>query len=108
MNNRRFYDRQCQPISISEWMVLFDNKDYSVLEQFEADAYGVPVQISTVWIGLPQPLGIFESAIRTPDMNKIYRWSTEQEAREAHKVLVRAYEEGRDPDVAIALWRTGE
>lgn len=82
----RCFDRQGAPISIDEWSRLNRDFDYRVVIQ--------DGEVSTVWLGLDHQYGdgpplIFESLTYDAAGNEVmWRYSTEEQAREGHQRLL--------------------
>lgn len=99
-------------MELKDWALAFENLEYKRVAAFKDER----LSISTVWLGLNHnfdesgPPHIFETMIFAHgDINERYnelqwRWSTEQEAKEGHEVIVNAYRENRDPDKAVKHW----
>lgn len=90
----RYYDRHGQPMTMVQWVAVFDDMEYRRIEVTEGENYTV----STVWLGLDHSFGltggtplIFETmvfpAMSAQDLDMI-RTSTEAHAREAHRQMV--------------------
>lgn len=101
-----YYDRLGNPIPLTIWGELHRNRDYVVLAQDPMVVKGVPVLVSTVWLGIDHAFGggtpvIFETMVFGPKPREIFgeRYHTEEEALEGHGVALRklcALEEGHD------------
>lgn len=102
-----YYDRKGKPIDQRKWAELFESVEYRIIGSLEEN----DIHISTVWLGLDHNWGrgaplIFETMIfGGPYDQRQWRWHTENEAEQAHQVIVTAFREGMDPDVAVEAWR---
>jgi hypothetical protein len=94
-----YYDRQGRPISNDQWMALFALKNRTV-------AYtdlGRMGRVSTVWIGLNHayhdgPPEIFETLVFDgPEDGNMFRYATEQQARDGHQFMVMMLTTLREP-----------
>ena len=95
-----WFDRQGNNISVEEWGVIHSTDKIVAQEQI-GDYF-----ISTVWIGIDMnwsdegPPLIFETMVfkQSPDSKRLgeeeecLRWSTEEEARAGHGLMVIAYQ----------------
>lgn len=103
----RFYNRDGEPITITEWMALQAADDYRIVEQTEVNDY----LVSTIWLGLDvnseivsgRDRQLFETMVfrgRPGEDVACYRWPTEARARQAHAELVTLIlaSEGSEPD----------
>ena len=86
----RYYDRQGNPISMTEWASLLDGGENQIVARTERDG----ILVSTVYLGLNHawddglPL-IFETMIFGGDHDEEqWRYSTEAEALEGHQAAV--------------------
>jgi hypothetical protein len=103
------YDRQGKEIDFETWGNFFQDKSYQIVTQFEETrGDGTQIKISTVWLGIDHnflggPPLIFETIIfgDCPFDQSQWRWTTEQEAIEGHKLIVTAYREGLDPHALV-------
>jgi hypothetical protein len=97
----RYYDWQGQPISVEQWVRLFED------ERHIGDDHIGDVHVSTVYLGLNHrwddgPPHIFETMIFGGDHDEwCWRYSTEAQARKAHAAIVEAVRDGRDPERAF-------
>jgi len=105
------FDRHSKPISREEWAKLFGDQSYPCVWTFEDEK----VTISTVWYRLnPNPGGgpplIFETMIffkgeEDHEMNDaVWRWHTEEQAKEGHEIIVKCYRENLDPHEVLRSW----
>jgi len=88
-----YYDRLGNPISLMIWGELHRNRDYVVLAQDPMVVKGVPVLVSTVWLGIDHAFGDGAPVIFGE------RYHTEEEALEGHGAALRklcALEEWND------------
>jgi hypothetical protein len=80
----RYFDWQGQPITLQQWMRLFDD------ERHLGDDHVGDVHVSTVWLGLDHGYGdgpplIFETMIfGGPLDQECWLYATEQQARAGH------------------------
>jgi hypothetical protein len=88
-----YYDRLGNPISMERWGILHADYDYLVIAKDVLVINELPVEISTVWLGIdhnfgrPPPL-IFETMVFGPGTpSDLYqdRYSTEEQARQGHQ-----------------------
>jgi hypothetical protein len=109
-----YYDRKGKPISQEEFIARWRPEKEQIVARFQ-DAR---ILISTVWLGIDHQFGIgrpilFETMIFIEDKDSIepifdrlqWRWHTEEEAKEAHDIIVNCYHENKDPEKAIEAWR---
>lgn len=122
------YDRDGHPIDMAEWCVLFERRNYRIVERaLFPDLY----ELSTIWLGLDHafPLDgvphvplIFESMVFAPRPHYyrghkvsdrtseeeaehgFARWSTIEQAREGHAAMVR--ELAKEHGVPVAYTAT--
>jgi hypothetical protein len=98
-----YYDRSGNPISLEGWAFLFEQDRSVAVDKISAGEY-----VSTVWLGLdhslsyitdnPLPPLIFETMIFGGPYNEyMFRYSTEEEAKEGHERIVRERKLGADP-----------
>lgn len=85
------YDRQGKPIDFLTWGLLSDDYNY---QNVQDDHFG-DLRVSTTWIGLDHDFRrsgtpvIFETMIFGPLLNNWdYRYSTEEEARTGHAMIL--------------------
>lgn len=101
-----YYDKQGKVITdLLEWARLFEDKNYQVVSRYKDER----VIISTVWLGIDHNWGngpplIFETMVfaRSKDIdpkfhNLQWRWTTEEEAKKNHEIIVNCYLENKDP-----------
>ncbi|SRR6266851_2866902 len=86
------YNRKGEPISLNEWMNLFENVDYKVVQQ---DELPDGTLISTVWLGLDHSFGsgpplIFETMVfpKGGSSDEMDRYCIEDEARKGHAAML--------------------
>jgi hypothetical protein len=93
------YSRSGEPMTQDEWLRTWSTESNSVAKTTVGDA-----DVSTVWLGLDHRFGsgpplIFETMIFGGERDQgQWRYSTEEEALAGHERVVKALEEGRDPD----------
>jgi hypothetical protein len=97
-----FYDRSGNPISLEGWSYLFAEDRSVGMDKINANEY-----VSTVWMGLDHSLAlpwytgeplIFETMIFGGKFNQeLWRYATEEEAKEGHERIVRELKLGADP-----------
>ena len=82
------YDKQGNPISMEEWVVLFEDFDNRVVGKSETAAGCL---VSTVWLGLDHSFGegpplIFETLAYCDHLstNEMERYATLEEAQAGH------------------------
>jgi len=108
-----FYDRKGQPISRDEFVLQWQ-PDTQIVARFQDER----ILISTVWLGIDHQFGvgkplIFETMVFVNDPaavdpkydNLQWRWHTEEQAKEAHDIIVACYRENKDPEEAINKWQ---
>ena len=88
-----YYDRQGKPISLQTWAHLMEDREYCRVDETLVDN----TRVSTVWLGIDYSFGrggapiIFETMVFGGPMDQEpYRWSTEQEAVDGHRMAVDA------------------
>ena len=91
-----YYDKEGKPLKMSEWVKLFENKDYKIVAQDTVNGYF----ISTVWLGLDHSFDggkklIFETMVfpSKENLSEEYcaRYSTLGDAEVGHKRIVEKY-----------------
>jgi len=92
------YDRQGNPIDLSEFDRLWSSAEYRLIAR---DEVGGTV-VSTVWLGITHqhfdgPPLIFETATFDPDGDVLDRYSTEAEALVGHATVVRRLQDAIQP-----------
>lgn len=93
----RYYDRQGRPITAEEWTALLR---FDELRRVAHDAVGL-YEVSTIWLGLDHqwtadaPPLIFETMVflAGDGQDDVFRYSTEQQARDGHATIVRELRE---------------
>lgn len=88
----KYYDKQGKPLlTVEAWGILFENRAYQRLALDEFEVGGVPVKVSTVWLGMDHRMGpegppiIFETMVfggRYDEEQEQY--ATEAEALAGH------------------------
>lgn len=87
-----YRDKEGRPISLLEWIELFADKSYQIIQQ---DRIGKEIEVSTVWLGIDHGFGmtkpiIFETMIFGGKHNQYQRrYSTIQDALKGHEAAVR-------------------
>lgn len=87
-----FYDRHSTPITMAEWVQLYENREHTQVARTAIPAPHDPdhiVHVSTVWLGVnhgpddrPE---IFETLVDGPHGDAVVeRYSTEHEAQAGH------------------------
>jgi len=98
-----YFDRQGKPISLEDWASKFGDRGYKTVAYLQEG----DILISTVWLGLAHGFGfgfgkrplIFESMVFGGPFDQLqWRYSSEEEARRGHDILVRAFRENLDPE----------
>ena len=90
----QYYNRQGESMTMFEWAVAFEDKDYKRVALTEFAHLGVEVRVSTVWLGLDHNFGddpplIFETMIFGGSLDEDQkRYSTEAEALAGHEAMV--------------------
>lgn len=90
-----YFDRQGQPISMARWAYLSE-LPFDQYRRVALDVLAEDLRVSTVWLGInmafpPHPPAIFESMVFVDDKGEeMQRYSSEEEARHGHEVLVRS------------------
>jgi hypothetical protein len=93
------YSRSGEPMTQDEWLRAWSTERNSVAKTTVGDA-----DVSTVWLGLDHRFGagpplIFETMVFGGEHDQgQWRYSTEEQALAGHERVVKALEEGRDPD----------
>jgi hypothetical protein len=99
--NGTHYDWKGNEITQEEWVNLF-SEDRKIGDDRIGEHH-----ISTVYLGLNHQFGdgpplIFETMIMDgPFSDQMWRWSTEQQARNGHKAILEALRAGLDPSQAV-------
>jgi hypothetical protein len=90
----RYYDRRGYPMPMATWAECFEDPAYKRIALTRLP--GGRKWVSTVWLGLDHQWGagsplIFESMVFGRGMSELdtRRYSTEEEAREGHHLLVK-------------------
>lgn len=93
-----YYDRECNPMTLDEWVKKFEDMEYRVIGQMHIG----DVHISTVWLGTDMsifdetgPRDIFETMVFGGDYDsECWRYDTEELAKQGHIEAVRLVYEG--------------
>ena len=103
-----YYDKEGNPITVSQMIKLGENKDYCGIGLAELSNGTV---VSTIWTGLTHGEGttgplIFETIVQESGggWNAQYRYCTEQEALRGHKQRVYEYSDSDDPNGDESRW----
>jgi hypothetical protein len=102
-NFKSLYDRKGRPINEAQWVDLFQNDDYRVIQEDKCGIY----HVSTIWFGCDRNGStsnlIFETVIFSKkdyshvNMLCMWRSPTEDIARTIHAIVVSNLKEGCDP-----------
>lgn len=100
MKSMRYYDRQGRAISLKQWLVLFNDREYQIVKQ----SRDVGKLVSTIWLGLDHSFGsgppvIFETMVfklgkdgeMIPDDIASQRYCTEESALKGHEAMCLGY-----------------
>lgn len=95
----KYYNKEGELIELMEWVRLFGNKEYKVVEQTTLKN---GIRVSTVWLGLDHNFGeglplIFETMVfpkegdfRELDME---RYETLEQAKKGYKEMVKKWDD---------------
>jgi hypothetical protein len=109
-----YTDKEGRALSLEQWWALFEDREYRRVAYTEDDLPVAGLFVSTVWLGIPHPLGAggshhtFETLVgqhrpaeREPtERHKPhyrFRYDTEEEARAGHERVVAALRAGEQP-----------
>lgn len=91
-----YFDKLGNPISMLRWGVLHDDYDYVTVAKDTLVVGGIPLEVSTVWLGINHAFGssppvIFETMVFTPAPGELYmdRYCTEEQALAGHAEVMR-------------------